>query len=94
MKSWSVLHCGNKDGDRWDEIEVYEQPAWREIVGPLVYWIDLHKPRWFEPGNGRPSYRRNADGETVTFLWRLNLECYLGYDFHHDKRKNVRRAKA
>jgi hypothetical protein len=69
-------------------VELYEQPAWREIVGPVLYWIDLHKPMWFEPGNGRPTTISHGDG-TCAFLWRLRLELWLGYDFHHDKRKVI-----
>lgn len=86
MKSWSTYHSCRRDGTEYTTVELYKQPAWRELLGPLVYWLDLHKPRWMEPGEGRPTSIDHGDG-TCTFLWRLRLELYLGYDFHHDKRK-------
>lgn len=85
MKSWNYLHSYNRDGSKNTYVELYEQPAWRELLGPIVYWLDLHKPNWMEPGTGGPASRSNGDG-TCTFLWRLRLELFLCFDFHHDKR--------
>lgn len=93
MKSWELTRCmrGDPAQDEW-HATLYEQPAWREVLSPLVYWIDLHVPRWMQPGNGRPASRDNGDG-TCTFLWRLRLELFLCYDFHHDKRKVIERVR-
>jgi hypothetical protein len=96
MKSFELLSSArrNPDGtlDEFQTAELYENPLWREIVGEALYWIDLHKPRWFDPGNGRPTVRHNDDG-TCTFLWRLNLELWLGYEFQHKRRKVLHRVR-
>lgn len=95
MKSYEIYTGGYRAADgtivETKSVELYESPLWREIVGQVLYWIDLRKPRWFEPGNGRPSHRDNADG-TCTFLWRLNLELWLGYEFQHKRRRVIRRV--
>lgn len=88
MKSWNYLYSYSKDGTKTTHVELYEQPAWRELLGPLVYWLDKHVPRWMQPGEGRPTTIDHGDG-TCTFLWRLRLDLYLGYDFHHDRRKSI-----
>lgn len=92
MKSWE-LTCGygrDEAGEPTHKyyVTIYEQPAWRVLLGPFLYWFDLHKPRWMEPGNGRPTSIDHDDG-TCTFLWRLRLECWLAFDFHHKDRKIV-----
>lgn len=91
MRSFEILTSYREDETHLTA-ELYENPLWREIVGPLVHWLDLHKPRWTVPGEGGPGSRSNGDG-TCTFLWRLRLDLYLGYDFHHDRRKVLHRVR-
>ncbi len=86
MKSFEFLV--RSDGTP-SKVELFEQSAWRVLLGPLMYWLDLHKPRWMEPGEGRPTTISHGDG-TCTFLWRLRLDMWLGYDFHHKGRKPIR----
>jgi hypothetical protein len=90
IQGFELSSCGRGDPKTgeircWCSAELYTEPLWHYVVGQILYWVDLHKPRWFEPGNGRPSVKSHGDG-TCTFLWRLRLELWMCYDFQHDKR--------
>ena len=90
MRSFSYSYSFSKDGTKTSYVNLYEQPAWRELLSPLVYWANKHVPRWAQPGEGRPTSKSNGDG-TYTSLWRLRLEIWLCFNFHHDKRKPLHR---
>lgn len=90
MRSFSYSHSYHRDGTKTRYVTLYEQPAWRELLSPLVYWINKRVPRWMQPGEGRPTSISHGDG-TYTSLWRLRLEIWLCHNFHHDKRKFLHR---
>lgn len=72
--------------------ELFEQPAWRVLLGPLLYWLDLHKPRFFDPSN-RGSQTILTGPRTCRCKWRLRLELWLCYEFHHKGRKVLHRVE-
>lgn len=88
VNGWEITELHHRDGEVYWQATLYTEPLWRHIAGNCLYWVDRRKPRWLEPGNGRPSSRDNSDG-TCTFLWRLNLELWLGYEFQHKRRKVI-----
>lgn len=83
IRTWEFLHSSKYDdaGNRVESLlaELYIIPLWRHVVGQFLYWFDLHKPRFLDPD------RRGPDAPE----WRVDLECWLAYDFHHKDRELV-----
>lgn len=78
IKTWEFLHCFSEGGESL-LAELYTIPLWRHVVGQYLYWFDLHKPRFLDPS------LRGPDAPE----WRVDLECWLGYDFHQKDREVV-----